>query len=119
MTQLGLRMSRSRNGVSRRHGEVARAMWQPLYGGQPAAAVPIRHVTNGVHVATWMAPPMQRLFDRYLGPGWVLRTADPATWKGVADIPDSESVASPLVRWRAQLVAFVRDRSVERPDRAQ
>ena len=112
MTQLGLRMSRSRNGVSRRHGEVARAMWQPLYGGQPAAAVPIRHVTNGVHVATWMAPPMQRLFDRYLGPGWVLRTADPATWKGVADIPDSE-LWQARCEMRAQLVAFVRDRSVD------
>ena len=32
MTPLALRMSRRANAVSRRHGEVAREMWRPLYG---------------------------------------------------------------------------------------
>jgi starch phosphorylase len=60
MTELGMRLSRSVNGVSLRHGEVSRKMFPE---------VEIRSVTNGVHAATWAAPPFQRLFDRHL-PGW-------------------------------------------------
>ena len=46
-------------------------MWRPLFGDVPAAEVPIGHVTNGVHVPTWMADPMRALLDRYLGAGLV------------------------------------------------
>ena len=90
MTPLGIKMSRSRNGVSRRHGEVARQMWQSLFPERPADTVPIGHVTNGVHVPTWTVPRMRDLLDRYLGMGWEARAADPDTWRGVDDIPDAE-----------------------------
>jgi glycogen phosphorylase len=60
MTELALLGSSFVNGVSLRHAEVSRNM----FGGRP-----IRSVTNGVHVATWTAPPFQRLFDRYV-PEW-------------------------------------------------
>ena len=90
MTPLGIKMSRARNGVSRRHGEVARQMWQSLFPERPADTVPIGHVTNGVHVPTWMAPRMRELLDRYLGAGWEARAADADTWRGVDDIPDAE-----------------------------
>ena len=43
-------MSRAANAVSRRHGEVAREMWNPLWPDHELADVPIGHVTNGVHV---------------------------------------------------------------------
>ena len=110
VTQLGLRMARAANAVSRRHGEVARAMWQPLYPGTPAEQVPIRHVTNGVHLPTWVGAPMRALLDRHLGPGWA-GSADPARWAGVADIPDDDLWAARTAQ-RARLVEFVRDRSV-------
>ena len=90
MTVVGLRGSRSANAVSRRHGEVAREMWQPLYPDRPVEQVPITHVTNGVHVPTWLSPPMRDLLDRHLGPGWTARADDPATWAPVDDIPDEE-----------------------------
>jgi glycogen phosphorylase len=110
LTVLGLRVSRQANGVSRRHGEVARSMWQPLFPGRPAETVPIGHITNGVHLPTWMAPSMRSLLDRYLGDGWTARAPDPATWDGVKDIPDEElwSVRRDL---RASLVSYVRDKS--------
>ena len=66
MTALALRTSRHANAVSRRHGEVARAMWQPLFPGRSADEVPIGHVTNGVHVPTWLGGPMRDLLDRHL-----------------------------------------------------
>jgi starch phosphorylase len=122
LTALGLRMSGATNAVSERHGSVARAMWRPLFASRRDADVPIRHVTNGVHLFTWMAEPMQDLLDRHLGRGWEQRCTDPETWEGIAEIPD---VALWTVRCalRARLVDFVRDRATldrlargEKPD---
>src|ERR1700676_4436681 len=70
MTVLGLRLSRRANAVSALHGEVSRAMWTGLCPGKPEDEVPIGHITNGVHVPSWLAPQMFRLYDRHLGPTW-------------------------------------------------
>ena len=111
ITPLALRTSRASNGVSRRHGEVARLMWQSVWPGRPASEVPITHVTNGVHTATWMAEPMQDLLDRHLGPGWHEHPSERGAWQRVASIPDDELWAVRRAL-RADLVAFARERSV-------
>jgi starch phosphorylase len=110
MTQSGLRISRAANAVSRRHGATARAMWQPMFPGRAVDDVPIGHVTNGVHVQTWMAAPMRALLDRYLGEGWVHRVTDPAVWAKLDGVPDAElwAVRREL---RARLVAYARERA--------
>lgn len=110
VTPLALRLSRHANGVSRRHGGVAREAWHTLHPDRTVDAVPIGHVTNGVHLPTWMAPPMRDLLGRHLGPGWEARASSPATWDGVAGIPDAELWAV-RQQLRADLVAYVRDRS--------
>ncbi|MGZ8605748.1 MAG: alpha-glucan family phosphorylase [Actinomycetota bacterium] len=107
MTTLGLRMSRSANAVSRLHGEVARKMWRPLYAVEADDLVPIDHVTNGVHVPTWMAEPMRELLDRNLGAGWRHRAADPATWTGIDEI-DDEDLWETRTLLRERLVDYVR-----------
>jgi starch phosphorylase len=111
LTVLGIRASRATNAVSRVHGQVSRLMWHHLFPGRSIDDVPIRHVTNGVHLPTWMAPAIRWLLDLYLGEGWHRRAADPETWEGVEDIPDEElwSVRGQL---RADLVDYVRDRAV-------
>ena len=111
ITPLALRMSRVANGVSRRHGEVARAMWQPLWRDRAIADVPIGHVTNGVHTGTWMAAPMQALLDRYLGTDWRTWSADDGRWDGILAVPDTElwQVRCTL---REALVEYVRAQSV-------
>ena len=86
-------------------------MWQPLFPERPAETVPISHVTNGVHVPTWMGRPMRRLLDRHLGEGWVERTSDPSTWDAVERIPDAE-LWEVRNRMRAALVEAARDRTV-------
>ncbi|MDT8390988.1 MAG: alpha-glucan family phosphorylase [Lentisphaeria bacterium] len=70
MTVLGLRMAHYSNGVSKLHGEVARGMWKHLWPGRPEDEIPIEHITNGVHVPTWVATPKRQLFARYLGSSW-------------------------------------------------
>jgi starch phosphorylase len=111
VTQFALRTSRAANGVSRRHGGVAREMWQALWPDRDPGQVPIGHVTNGVHLPTWLGGPMRALLDRHLGPGWLERADDPATWAPVDDIPDQELWAARRAQ-RADLVERLRDRSV-------
>jgi starch phosphorylase len=111
VTQAALRMSRASNAVSRRHGEVAREMWNQLWPDRERDQVPIGHVTNGVHVPTWIGKHMRELFDRYLGADWNERATDPATWARVDDIPAAELWAA-REQQRTELVGFVRQRSV-------
>jgi glycogen phosphorylase len=111
VTQLALRMSRAANGVSRRHGGVARAMWEGLWPGRPIEAIPITHVTNGVHLPGWLGAPMRCLLDRHLGEHWPGRAAEPATWAALDTVPDEELWAV-RNQQRARLVDFVRDRSM-------
>src|SRR5207244_3394340 len=111
ITVLGLRMSRRAGGVSARHGQVARAMWRPLFPDRKDRDVPIGHVTNGVHLPTWMAPSMRSLLDRHFQEGWDGRASDPAAWARVDAIPDEELWAV-RTELRASLVDYIRERSV-------
>jgi starch phosphorylase len=110
VTQFALRASRAANGVSLRHGGVAREMWQGLWPGRDAADVPIGHVTNGVHVPSWVGAPMRALLDRHLGAGWSLRAGDPATFAAMDEIP-AEHLWAARCEQRRLLVDYVRDRS--------
>ena len=111
VTQFALRSSRTANGVSARHGEVAREMWQDLWPDRVVDDVPITHVTNGVHIPTWIGAPMRELLDRHLGEGWADRATDPATWDAVETLPAEELWAARSAQRRA-LIELVRERSV-------
>ena len=112
MTPLALRLTRRANAVSLRHEQVAREMWRPLYGDVPAEDVPITHVTNGVHLPTFLASPMRALLDRHLGDDWLARAADPETWAPVDDVPDEELWAARNDA-RRELVEYVKAKSVQ------
>ena len=111
MTAIALRASRHANGVSRRHGQVARALWQPLFPGRSVDDVPIGHVTNGVHVPTWLRGPMRELLDRHLGEGWLSRADQPATWEPVRNIPAAALWAARRAA-RGRLVELIASRAI-------
>jgi glycogen phosphorylase len=111
MTVLGLKLSRRANAVSSLHGEVSRAMWWNLYPGKPADAVPIGHVTNGVHVPSWLAPQMRRLYDRHLGVAWQSRASEKSIWTAIETIDDGELWETHL-SLKSQLLDFARHRAV-------
>jgi len=111
VTQFALRTSRAANAVSRRHGEVAREMWQPMWADRDVDDVPITYVTNGVHIPTWLGKPMWELLDRHLGEAWLDRATDPATWAPVDDIPAKE-LWDVRKTQRSQLIDYVRQRAV-------
>jgi starch phosphorylase len=116
MTVLGLKLSRRANAVSSLHGEVSRAMWWSLYPEKPEDAVPIGHITNGVHVPSWLAPQMRRLYDRHLGVGWGNRSSDKRTWAAIEDVDDGELWETHL-SLKSQLLDFARHRAQEQAAR--
>jgi starch phosphorylase len=109
MTVLALKMSRRANAVSALHGRVSRAMWSRLWPGRGEEEVPIGHITNGVHVPSWLAQGMHALFDRHLGPGWEQRSGEPEVWVNIERVNDGELWESHQVL-KSRLLDFVRRR---------
>jgi starch phosphorylase len=116
MTVLGLKLARRANAVSALHGEVSRAMWKGLSAHHDEEGVPIGHITNGVHVPTWLAPQMYRLYDRHLGTNWHQHGSEARTWEGIEDVDDGELWETHL-SLKSQLLEFVRRRAVEQAER--
>jgi starch phosphorylase len=110
LTPLALRMCRSTNGVSRKHGEVSRALWHELFPGRKVDEVPITSVTNGVHAPTWVAPLLRELYARYIGPNWSELQCESECWaEGVAKITDEELWRVHCLQ-KQKLIAFMRHR---------
>ena len=116
MTAVGLKLSRRANAVSSLHGEVSRAMWIALFPGRGEEGVPIGHITNGVHVPTWLAPQMFRLYERHLGTGWHLHGGEARTWECIENVDDGELWETHL-SLKARLLDFVRQRARQQAER--
>ena len=96
LTPLALRLSAYANGVSELHGDVAREMWAPLWAGEEPR---IGHVTNGVHVGTWLDPALAELLrDVGVRPD---APPDEANW-------DAAREASADAIWRVHAAAKAR-----------
>jgi starch phosphorylase len=136
MTPLALRMCRSANGVSEKHGEVSRKLWAKMFVQGAAVGpssieeeradartqntseqaegrdlnVPIGYITNGVHPRTWIAPVFQSMYEKAFGDDWNDLTRDAAGWSKLIDsLPDAE-VWTAHQTLKQLLVAFVRKR---------
>src|SRR5258706_4273976 len=113
LTPLALHTSRSTNGVSRKHGEVSRELWQQMWPARKLAEVPITSVTNGVHPSTWIAPLLRRLYEQSVGEDWIERARDAGVWAyGVETIADEELWQAHLLL-KQRMVAYVRDHSFD------
>lgn len=109
MTVLGLKMSRSRNAVSNLHRRVSKAMWRSIWPNKSQNEIPIAHITNGIHVGTWLATDMDRLYRRWLGEDWQEQMHDPETWEPIDEMYDEELWEINEIL-RSHLIAFVRNR---------
>lgn len=109
LTPLALRMSRSTNGVSRKHGEVSRQLWHKMWPGRTTEDVPITSVTNGVHPATWVAPPIRSVYQRLVGDDWFEMARHGSAWSVAIDKLSDEELWQAHTLLKQRLVAFVRD----------
>ena len=108
-TVLALKLSRRANGVSALHGVVSRKMWNHLYPGLREDAVPIGHVTNGVHLPTWLATEMNHLYESHLGVGYQSALTRPDTWAKIMGVSSAEIWETKQVL-KARTMRFVRER---------
>jgi starch phosphorylase len=113
LTPLALRMCRSSNGVSRKHGEVSRELWNKMWPERRVEEVPIGSVTNGVHAPTWVSPLLRSLFEERVGPGWTEVLHDADAWTRAVDSISDEELWKVRRLQRKRLVAFVRERLFE------
>lgn len=109
MTVLGLKLSRRANAVSNLHGHVTRRMWAHLWPWRVEEEIPIGHITNGVHIPSWLAWQMQQLYDRNFAVGWMHRMGEPKAWQGIHDVDPGELWETHYAL-KNLLLAFVRRR---------
>ena len=107
MTALAIRLSRHVNGVSRIHGEVTRGLWTALWPGREPAALPIGHITNGVHLGSWMSHRVMELFDDHFGADWERRVDEPGFWDRVGEL-DDDALWGVHLKMKYALLNFVR-----------
>ncbi len=115
MTPLALRMARSANGVSEKHGEVSRDLWLKMF---PEAAenkdVPITHITNGVHAPTWIAPLLKTIYEKHIGANWAEVLRDETAWRAaVEQIPDAE-IWNAHRQLKQLLISFIRHKTLSK-----
>ena len=107
MTVAAIKTASYINGVSKLHAHVSRGMWQSIWPDVPRDEVPIRPITNGIHLFSWTSHDLASLFDRYIGPNWRDNPLQDNLWHGIFEIPDEE-LWRIHERRRARLVAFAR-----------
>ncbi|HLU83305.1 MAG TPA: alpha-glucan family phosphorylase, partial [Trueperaceae bacterium] len=95
MPALALRFASGRNGVAELHGDTSRRIWSTLWPDVPVSEVPIGHVTNGVHLKSWMAPAVQELITATLGPDWREAADEESQWQRFAAV-------DPAALWRVR-----------------
>jgi starch phosphorylase len=106
MTVLALRLAGRTNGVSQLHGEVSRRMWQPVWPELPVERVPIKAITNGAHVPSWISTSLKDLFVEHLGEDWELHHDEPAFWDRLDEVPN-EALWRTHQHLKAKLLAFI------------
>jgi starch phosphorylase len=122
MTVLALKLADHRNAVSQLHGQLTRRMWHGLWPEVKKNETPISSITNGIHVPTWAAPEMSRLYENYLGVDVSRRLDDINFGKSVLNITDEELWAVRQILKRKLMGAMVeraRQCSTERECTAQ
>lgn len=113
MTACAMRLARHVNGVAEKHGHVTRDNWQPLWPNKKPEEVPVGHVTNGVHVSSWMAWRIMDLLDDTLGPGWAGRMHDDELWRRVLDL-DDHALFDAHGQLKGFLLSFLREQARRR-----
>ncbi len=109
MTVLALKVSRKANSVSQLHGRITRRMWAHLWPWREEEEIPIGHITNGVHIPSWLAWQMRQLYDRHFPEGWIYGMGQPEPWQNIhhVDLGELWETHNSL---KNLLLAFVRRR---------
>jgi starch phosphorylase len=113
MTPLAIKMCRSANGVSEKHGQVSREMWVQMFPEfQDAGHVPITHITNGVHAPTWIASSLKDTYEKAIGADWAEKLKEESDWNAAIDNISDADIWKAHSGLKHLLVSFIRHRPV-------
>lgn len=113
MSCLAVNLSQEVNGVSRLHGKVSRDIFASMWKGYLPEEVPIGHVTNGVHVPTWLSKNWLELYKRELDPDFVKKQEDREMWKKIKEV-DKAEIWKIKNQERKDLIEFLKNRISEK-----
>ena len=65
-------------------------MWAHLWPWRVEEEIPIGHITNGVHIPSWLAWQMQQLYDRHFPADWIDRMGEPEVWQNIHNVDPGE-----------------------------
>lgn len=109
MNILAMKLSGHINAVSHLHQKVSQRLWHQLWPAIPVEDVPIKSITNGIHIPSWISPDAAALYSQYLGPHWSEDPDNVKVWKRATKIPD-EGLWGVKERRRVNLISFCRRR---------
>lgn len=112
MPVLAIKFSDYINGVSKLHSKVSKKMWQELFPDYFIDEIPIKAITNGVHIQTWLSRTNTRLFDRYIGNDYKHMSGNKKMWENVLEIPNIE-IWEAHQRRKEQMIGFLRERLIK------
>ena len=116
MTVLAFKLCRKANAVSSLHGVVSRRMWTGLWPWRSEEEIPIGHITNGIHVGTWLSPQMRTLYDRFLPINWHVRTGEPEVWAPIESVSPGELWETHQAL-KSRLISYSRGRLIKQARR--
>jgi len=113
MTAFAFRLAGQSNAVSKLHGKVTRRMWQSLWPGKKEEEVPIKSITNGVHLPSWQAPEITELCEKHLDSQWLQEQDNQKFWECLDILPDEELWQTRQTLKR-RLITALQDRAQQR-----
>ncbi len=109
MSCLAVNLSQEVNGVSKLHGQVSREMFSDMWKGYMTDELHIGHVTNGVHLPTWVSKRWRDLYLDEMGDDFMQSQEKTDLWQKIREVPD-EVIWKIRSRERASLIDYIRDR---------
>ncbi len=112
MSVLAVKLSQEVNGVSKLHGKVSREMFTGLWPGYMSDELHIGHVTNGVHLPTWLGPEWKKLYEKHFGADCLKRQEDRMMWDRIKFVSDKE-IWNLKLEERENLINYIKKRLTE------
>ncbi len=109
MSVLAVNLSQEVNGVSKLHGQVSREMFAGMWRGYMEDEIHIGHVTNGVHLSTWLSDRWRSLYLEVFGNDFLERQEDRSLWSRIHEVAD-ERIWSIRNQERTELIHYIKQR---------
>lgn len=107
MSVFALNTAQESNGVSKLHGDVSKAMFQPVWKGYFPEELHVGYVTNGVHLPTWATSSVKRMFENNFDKNFYNNQSNPDIWKKIYDVNDDE-IWGLRLHLKEKLVEYIR-----------